>query len=275
MSFLSRARTGSVDRSDLLARILVAIPAGAVAVVLILAGGPYFAVGIGLLAAACLHELYEMYAVANPSRLAGLLGLIGITCAAGFGDEQTVLMAFMATLPVIFCAVALQPGAGGAPAVSVTLLGLAWIGLALAHAILVRGLDHGTTLVIAIALGTFLGDTGAYLGGRAFGHTKLAASISPNKTVEGLLIGMATCVLVVWYVALSADGISGSQGALLGLAVAIAAPIGDLFESFFKRDAGVKDSGRMFGPHGGALDRVDAVMFAAVAGYYTWVLLLV
>lgn len=275
MSFLSRARTGSVDRADLTARIIVAIPAGLVAVGLIILGGPYFAVGIGLLAAACLHELYEMFAVARPSRLAGLIGLVGIICAAGFGDEQTVLMAFLATLPVVFFAVALQPGGGGAPAISVTLLGLAWVGLALAHAILLRRLDIGETLIIAIALGTFLGDTGAYLGGRAFGHTKLAASISPNKTVEGLLIGMVTCVAVVWYVALTADGISGAQGALLGVAVAIAAPVGDLFESYFKRDAGVKDSGRMFGPHGGALDRVDAVMFAAVAGYYTWVLLLV
>ena len=67
---------------------------------------------------------------------------------------------------------------------------------------------------------------------------------------------------------------SGSEALLLGLGVALAAPAGDLFESFVKREAGTKDSGRLFGAHGGALDRLDAVMFAAVAGYYIWLALL-
>ena len=58
---------------------------------------------------------------------------------------------------------------------------------------------------------------------------------------------------------------------MLGLGVAVAAPIGDLFESFVKREARTKDSGSLFGPHGGALDRLDAVLFTAVAGYYIWV----
>ena len=61
---------------------------------------------------------------------------------------------------------------------------------------------------------------------------------------------------------------------MLGLGVAIAAPLGDLFESYLKRDAGIKDTGRLFGAHGGALDRLDAVLFAAVAGYYMWVAIL-
>jgi phosphatidate cytidylyltransferase len=57
---------------------------------------------------------------------------------------------------------------------------------------------------------------------------------------------------------------------VLGLGVALVAPLGDLFESFIKRDAAIKDSGGLFGPHGGALDRLDGVLFAAVAGYYIW-----
>ena len=79
--------------------------------------------------------------------------------------------------------------------------------------------------------------------------------------------------LVVWYAAqtYSDDGwISGMDGLLLGLAVVIAAPIGDLFESLIKRDMGTKDTGTLFGAHGGALDRVDAALFALVAGYYVW-----
>src|SRR5204862_362789 len=83
-------------------------------------------------------------------------------------------------------------------------------------------------IVFAVLLGTFLGDTGAYLGGRAFGRTKLAPTISPNKTVEGLLCGMATAVVAVWWAGLSQDWLGGTKGALLGLGVAIAAPLGDL-----------------------------------------------
>jgi phosphatidate cytidylyltransferase len=66
----------------------------------------------------------------------------------------------------------------------------------------------------------------------------------------------------------------GEKAILLGLAVAIAAPIGDLFESKIKRDAGTKDAGTLFGAHGGALDRLDAALFSLVAGYYVWLLLI-
>ena len=66
----------------------------------------------------------------------------------------------------------------------------------------------------------------------------------------------------------------GEKAILLGLAVAVAAPLGDLFESKIKRDAGTKDAGTLFGAHGGALDRLDAALFSLVAGYYVWLLLL-
>ena len=81
---------------------------------------------------------------------------------------------------------------------------------------------------------------------------------------------MAAGVAGVWFAGLYQDWLSGYQALLLGLAVALVAPLGDLFESYIKRDAGVKDSGKLFGAHGGALDRLDAVLFAAVAGYYVW-----
>ena len=126
-------------------------------------------------------------------------------------------------------------------------------------------------IVVDVLVGTFLGDTGAYLGGRAFGTTKLAPRISPNKTVEGLVVGMVVAVAGVWFTGLYQDWLSGTDALLLGLAVAVLAPIGDLFESYLKRDAGTKDTGTLFGAHGGALDRLDAVLFTVVAGYYVWV----
>ena len=159
---------------------------------------------------------------------------------------------------------------------SATMLIIVWIGLGVAHAAMLRGLDHGGALVVMVLLGTFVGDTFAYFGGRAFGRHKLAPTISPNKTVEGLLCGIVVGTLVVWYWSQTYsddDWISGVDGLLLGLTAVIAAPIGDLFESLIKRDMGTKDTGTLFGAHGGALDRVDAALFALVAGYYVWLLL--
>ena len=105
-----------------------------------------------------------------------------------------------------------------------------------------------------------------------FGTRRLAPRVSPNKTWEGLGIGIAVCVLTVWYASRTYDGtwISGTQWLWLGLAVALSAPVGDLFESLIKRDVGTKDTGGLFGVHGGALDRLDAALFALIAGYHVW-----
>jgi phosphatidate cytidylyltransferase len=263
-------RTGT---SDLLPRILVAVPAIAFAIVIIWQGGWVFAAGIGLLAVICVHELSVMFERAHPVRLAAMLGVVGLTVAGTIGDERTVLMVYMATLPVtFFLAVAMPQRERVTASISVTVLMIFWIGLGVAHAALLRGLDHGGDLVTMVLLGTFFGDTFAYFGGRLLGRHKMSPVISPNKTWEGLACGMAIGTLVVWYWSRTTNGdwISGTDGLLLGLAVVIAAPIGDLFESLIKRDMGTKDTGTLFGAHGGALDRVDAALFALVAGYYVW-----
>jgi phosphatidate cytidylyltransferase len=259
--------------SDLGNRVLVAIPALAVALAMVALGGTVFLVGIGVLGLICLHELFSMFERARPVRLAGFIGFLGLLAAASLGDRETILLAFVACLPVVFVFAVNQRGGAGAPGISVTVLGLAWIGLALAHAVLLRDLDHGGALVFAVLLGTFVGDTGAYLGGRAFGRRKLAPTISPNKTIEGLAIGIVIGTAAGWWAGLSQEWLGGSKGAILGLSVALAAPMGDLFESYLKRDAGTKDTGTLFGAHGGALDRLDAIMFTAVTGYYVWLAL--
>jgi phosphatidate cytidylyltransferase len=257
-------------RSELGARIAAALPAIAFALVIVGFGGWIFVAGLVVLGWICLHELFGMYEFTNPSRLAGFIGIVGLLVAAHQGDQASVLGAFVACVPLVFLLSALQPRHAGAPGVSVTMLGLAWVGLAFAHAVLLRDLPHGNGIVIDVLVGTFVGDTGAYLGGRTFGTRKLAPRISPNKTVEGLVIGFAVAVLAVWLGGLYQDWLSGWHAVMLGAAVGAAAPLGDLFESYLKRDAGTKDTGRLFGPHGGALDRLDAAMFAMVAGFYVW-----
>ena len=274
MSARPRRRRGG---SDLIPRILVAIPAIAFAAAIIYYGGWVFAVGIAALAVVCVHELTVMFVRARPVRLAAMIGVLGLVVAGTMGDDTQVMMAFMATVPLTFALAVASPHRERITAsISVTMLILVYIGLGVAHAALLRGLDHGGALVFLVLLGTFVGDTGAYFGGRFLGRRKLAPRISPNKTVEGLLCGIVLGTLVVWYMGLSyrdENWFDGLDGLLLGLTVTIAAPVGDLFESLIKRDMGTKDTGTLFGAHGGALDRVDAALFALVAAYYVWLAL--
>lgn len=261
--------------SDLLGRVLVAVPAAVVAIVFVDLGGLLFTLFILAIGIVCLHELYELLEGLRPVRLAGFLALAGMLLAALYGNQFEVVLAMVAAVPVTFGLAVASPTQGESTTLSIaaTLLGIYWIALALAHAVLLRGLHHGDGIVIDVLVGTFLGDTGAYFGGRWFGRRQLAPRISPNKTVEGLVIGMAVAVAAVFFAGLYQDWLSNGQALLLGLAVALAAPVGDLFESRVKRDADTKDTGRAFGAHGGALDRLDAVLFTAVAAYYVWVAL--
>jgi phosphatidate cytidylyltransferase len=262
-------RTGG---SDVGSRILFALPLIALALFLVVEGGAIFAVGIFAIGCICMHELYGMYERTSPVRLAGFLALAGLVAAALYGapaHPTQVLLAASVVLPVLFAMTLAQrrPSVGG---MAITLLGIYWIGFGLAYAVLLRGLPHGQGIVIDVLVGTFLGDTGAYFGGRLFGRRPLAPSISPNKTVEGLVIGMACAVLAVWFAGRYQEWLPGTHALVLGLGVAVFAPIGDLFESFVKRQAGAKDTGSLLGAHGGVLDRLDAVLFTAVVGYYIW-----
>jgi phosphatidate cytidylyltransferase len=260
--------------SELLARVLVGVPALAAALAIVAVGGVVFAAVLALLGAACLYELYHLYPDASPAWPAGIAALLGLLAAAQWGTQQQVLLVAVAALPLTFL-VSLVTDRGGTFAIALTLLAVWWIALALAHAVLLRRLPHGGAIVLDILVGTFVGDSAAYLGGRAIGAHKLAARISPNKTFEGLVFGLAFAVLSVWVASRFQHWFHPGDALLLGAGVAIAAPIGDLFESYVKRDAGAKDTGRLFGAHGGALDRLDAVLFSAVAGFYIWHAILV
>jgi phosphatidate cytidylyltransferase len=121
---------------------------------------------------------------------------------------------------------------------------------------------HGLALLVWAFIVTWSTDIGAYFAGRSFGKRKLAPSISPNKTVEGLYGGIVAAAVFGggWTLA------TGLGVALLALApiLAIAAQAGDLFESGMKRRAGIKDSGSWLPGHGGALDRLDGLVPVAV-----------
>jgi phosphatidate cytidylyltransferase len=150
-----------------------------------------------------------------------------------------------------------------------TVLGAAWIGLGLAHMIFIREIpEHGVLAAFTVILTVFAADTAAYAAGRLFGRHKLAPRTSPGKTWEGLVVGTIAAVLVPFFAFYEQGLLDIPESLILGGAIAVAAPIGDLFESALKRDAGIKDSGRLLLGHGGVLDRIDALLFAAVASFY-------
>jgi phosphatidate cytidylyltransferase len=260
------------QRSDLLSRILVAIPAAVVAIAFIDVGGIAFALFMIAVGCVCLSELYGLLHRWKPVPVIGFAALAAMVLGARFGTLRDVIEVAMVAVPLLFLAVLARGQAGGATvAIAGTLLGIYWVGFAFAHAELLRQLPHGKSLVLDIAIGTFLGDTGAYLGGRLFGRIPLARSISPSKTVEGLVCGGLIAILSVYVAAESSNPwLTHGDALLLGVMIAILGPIGDLFESLIKRDAGAKDAGTLFGAHGGALDRLDGVMFTIVAAYYIY-----
>jgi phosphatidate cytidylyltransferase len=267
----SRSRPRRRERSDLGGRLLVAIPAIAFAIVIVSQGDIVFALGLIALGVLAMAELYTMMARVQPVNLAGFLTLAGLALAALYGGPAQVLLVLVCSVPLVFFLGLLRPRRENLSwAMAVTFLGIVWIGLGVTHAVFLRELDHGGALVLDVLIGTFIGDTAAYFGGRAWGHRRLAPRISPNKTLEGLLTGIVGGTLAFWLfaVAYQHEWFKGPDALLIGLCVALAGPVGDLFESAIKRDLGVKDSGRFFGAHGGVLDRLDAVLFTVVAGYY-------
>jgi phosphatidate cytidylyltransferase len=252
--------------------VLVAVPAAVVAIVLVDLGGIAWALFMSLMGAACLLELYRMLERWRPLALVGIASLVAMCLTARYGTVRDVLGVAMATVPVLFLAIIVAGRRAGATvAITGTLLGVFWLGLAFAHAVLLRQLPDGKGIVIDVMVGTFLADTAAYFGGRMFGRRPLAHSISPNKTVEGLICGMIVAVVAVLVAQLyQSSYLSQGQAFGLGLAIAVLGPLGDMFESLVKRDAGAKDAGSLFGAHGGALDRLDAISFSIVGAYYIW-----
>ena len=155
------------------------------------------------------------------------------------------------------------------PALAMTFFGIAYVSWLLSHLIFLRGLPNGQHLVFYLLLLVWSGDTGAYYIGSLFGKHKLAPLVSPKKTLEGAAGGLvasllASCVAKWTFLPLLGYG----DCFVLGILLATIAQLGDLCESMLKRGANVKDSGTILPGHGGILDRLDGVMFAAPVLYY-------
>jgi phosphatidate cytidylyltransferase len=231
--------------------------------------GGWWVFGLAALAGVLgLHEFYGMTRAIRPVVLAGYAGTLAALVGAEWGPEWA-LAGFLSTFGFAFVFKGLAGVQPTTLSIAATVLGGAWIGLGLAHMILIREIpEHGTLAAFTVLLAVFASDTAAYVAGRLIGRHTLAPRTSPGKTWEGLAAGTIAAVLVPFFALYEEGFLDVTQSLVLGGAIAVAAPMGDLFESALKRDAGLKDTGRLLLGHGGMLDRLDALLFTAVVSYY-------
>jgi phosphatidate cytidylyltransferase len=264
--------TAGPAMSNFTSRILVAIIGLPLVLGLLWLGGWWL---FGLVAAAAFVGVHEYVTTARqlrPLAPAVYLGVLLALLGAESGKVHWLLGGFVATFVLAFLLnAAAETRAPTTAAVGSTVLGSAWIGLGLGSLLVLREMhDHGRLIAFTVVVTVFVADTAAYLVGRLIGRHKLAPRLSPKKTWEGL-IGGAIAGIFAAFVALYDTRhtyLSVPQSLVLGVGVVAAAVVGDLFESALKRDLDVKDTGRLLGGHGGVLDRIDALLFAAPAAYF-------
>lgn len=210
----------------------------------------------------------------HPATLLGLVGTVSLTVGAyskGIAALPLVLVLITA-FTLIWYLIGVERGSPVA-GTAATLLTVGWVSLLGSYAGLLLSPSsfpdrHGIAFLLGAIIATVANDVGALVVGGWIGRTPLAPTISPNKTWEGLLGGAVLSILVSTVVVGSIHPWSRSDAALLGVVVAVVAPIGDLCESLLKRDLRLKDMGSLLPGHGGVLDRVDALLFVLPATYY-------
>jgi phosphatidate cytidylyltransferase len=213
---------------------------------------------------------YPLPAVA--SGVATLLTSVGVTSTRwGLGSHTGApLDAILMSAFVALAAMALTTWRGdrdGLGRVSAAVFPLLYLGLPIGALIAIRGM-RGPEGLFLLMLTVMVSDTAQYYSGRTFGRTPLAPAISPKKTIEGAIGGFVFGMLLMvvaghWWLA----SVAWPIRALLGAVIVALGIAGDLFESMLKRSAGVKDSSALIPGHGGVLDRIDALLFAAPIYY--------
>jgi len=253
-----------------ISRILISVALLPIVLGIVWLGGWWV---FGLAAVAAALGLHEYWLLARPLRPLAPAGYVGVALAlvgAQLGGVTWMVGGVLTTFILAFFLKGISEARQAATvAIGGTVMGAIWVGLGMAFLILVRDLPaHGRLAAFTVLLAVWAGDTFAYLGGRLLGRHRMAPTTSPKKTWEGFVFGTAATVFVAFIALYKQHFLTVGESIELGVVLALAAPLGDLFESLLKRDAGVKDSGSLLGAHGGMLDRLDAFLFAAPAAYF-------
>ncbi len=210
----------------------------------------------------------------HPATFLGLVATVGVMVAAyakGVSAVPLVLVLVVIT-SMVWYLVGAERGSA-VDGVASTVLGFAWVGLLGSFAALMLAPSqyphrHGVAFLVGAVVATVGADVGALAIGSWLGRHPLSPRVSPHKTWEGLIGGAVVAIVLSAAITGQIHPWTVPKAALLGLVVAVVAPIGDLCESLVKRDLGLKDLGSMLPGHGGVLDRVDALLFVLPATYY-------
>lgn len=277
----------------MLARILTTLIGIPLAVFLILyPGGLPFACAIGAVAFLGALEFYGHVRKmgARPVEWAGLLAavLFVVSARTYHGSEIGAIFPAVLTFLLIlsFCVELGRKNRSPIENVGVTLFGAIYVGWLISHLVVLRGItgrnltilswtkEPGAWLVMFTFLCAWACDISAYLIGRKYGTKKIAATLSPNKTVEGSVAGLIGSVLVAMIAGIFVIKMPPQHAFALGVMFGVLCQLGDLSESAIKRQLSIKDFGTVVPGHGGVLDRFDGLLFAAPAAYYYTVLFL-
>lgn len=280
--------TRSRPLGDLGIRVLSALVFGPAFVLLAWRGDLWFTALVCLLTLAGTSEFIGLLRHAGYRPFAVMVsGVAGLLPWWLWWAAPSVLWACWAAVPVVLLVAAVFRGQPRHTLrdVGVSILAVAYVAGLFGHLVLLRGLpagaggtpQQGFALVVLVFVLVWVTDTGAYLVGSLWGRHRLAPSISPGKSVEGA-VGAAVLTAAAGAVCAATflgDLLSVAAGALLGLAASLVGLVGDLVESMFKRDAGIKDASNIIPGHGGVLDRFDSVLFVGPLIYWAmrWFLL--
>ncbi|MFW6080613.1 MAG: phosphatidate cytidylyltransferase [Desulfosalsimonas sp.] len=235
-----------------------------------------FAFLISLIAVLAIWEYFHIVSGGDRKRILKPVPLVGaaaglamIAAALSASFEAMFLLMFSGLFfGALFSMPAYRSGPQIMDAVAQQAQGLVYIFLPLSLLVLLRGGPEGVTWIFFVVFVVFLGDVVAFYVGTYLGRHKLAPSISPGKSVEGALGGLAANIAVaIVFKSLFLPGLPTLHTAIFAVAAGIAGQIGDLFESELKRRAKIKDSGGILPGHGGMLDRIDALLFASPVAY--------
>ncbi|MCP3953409.1 MAG: phosphatidate cytidylyltransferase [Desulfobacterales bacterium] len=259
-----------------LKRIMTGLVALPILIYLIAKGGLAFFVLVLLAALLALWEYLKIVCAVPRRPVLSLLSALAMIMAvpvlwAAFTTRFDLIALFLAVdviLAGMTAVVQYSKDKTIFDAVVKQLAGLVYVPVLLGYILLLRNGSDGMIWVYLLICLVFSNDIGAFYAGTFFGKHKLCPSVSPGKTIEGSLGGLTACFIVgIAFRLFLIPGLSWGWFLLSILCIAVAGPMGDLFESIIKRSGNIKDSGSILPGHGGMLDRIDALLFASPVAY--------
>lgn len=265
-------------------RILAAVVLLPIGLFLIYLGGLWFAILVILFLGIAAWEYARLFHLGgyHPSDVLIVGGVILLAAErywAGFANTHWLLTTLI-LISMTYHLISYEKGRDQAGTdFAITIGGMIYIGWLGSYLISLRAIQDGLWWLLLALPVVWLADSGAYFYGKRFGRHKLSPRLSPKKTWEGYIAGIVTGVIggvaLVYLLNFLGAGLFLYQGAIMGLILSVVTPLGDLGESMFKRQFGVKDSSKLIPGHGGAFDRIDSWIWAATLGYYLAVVIFI